>query len=94
MTEDIEVLNEQFPPLSDAELDALVKSIPKPNADAIKRYDAKMAMLAEINKECGVFQDVIVESSPEEHAVANSGKYMDFSYGFGSVGHRSDRADH
>lgn len=94
MTEDIEVLDQYFPPLSDAELDALVKSIPKPDAAAIKRYDAKMAMLIEINKECGVFQDQVIESSPEEHAVANSGKYMDFIYGFGSVGHRSDRAEH
>ena len=91
MTEDIEVLDSQFPPMSDAELDAIVAILPEPSAEALKRYDALMARLLEINKEVGVFQDVVIESSPEEHALANSGKYMDHSYGFGSVGHRSDR---
>jgi hypothetical protein len=94
MTEDNAVLDEQFPPMSDTELDALVASLPEPSAEDWKRYDALVARLMQINKEVGVFQDVVIESAPEECAVARDGKYLNTSYGFGSIGHRSDSSNH
>lgn len=54
-------------------------------------YDEKMAFLLAINKECNVFQDCVLESSPEEHKLANDGKYLNVDYSFGTIGHRSDR---
>lgn len=38
-----------------------------------------------INKEVGVFQDVVIEkTSAEEYEIANGGKYMDTTYGTGT----------
>lgn len=93
MTEEIEVLDAQFPPMSDAELDAIVKNIPEPTKESEAHYQRLWNFMLDINREVGVFQDVVVESAPEEMAVANNGKYMDNSYGFGVIGHRSEGAN-
>jgi hypothetical protein len=43
------------------------------------------AIVNEINKEAGVFQDVVIEqTSADEYEIANKGKYMDTTYGTGS----------
>ena len=94
MTEEIEVLDSQFPPISDAELDAIVKNIPEPTEESKAHYQRLWNFMLDINREVGVFQDVVVESAPEEMAVANNGKYMDVNYGFGNIGHRSESANH
>lgn len=61
---------------------------------SMETYAERMAFLLAINKECNVFQDHVVESSPEEHKVANDGKYLNNAYGFGTIGHRSERNSH
>lgn len=63
------------------------------NSTPLPSYKERMAFLLAINKECNVFQDRLVESSPEEHKVANDGKYLN-AYGFGTIGHRSERNSH
>jgi hypothetical protein len=63
------------------------------NSTPLPSYKERMAFLLAINKECNVLQDHVVESSPEEHKVANDGKYLT-AYGFGTIGHRSERNSH
>jgi len=80
MTEDIEVLDLHFPPISDAELDACVASLPEPSAACQANYQRNWNFMLKINAEAGVFQNVEAECAPEEAKVANSGKYMEVNY--------------
>jgi hypothetical protein len=74
-----------FPELTNEELDAIVNELPTPTPEAIALYQAKIEFMHSINKEAGVFQDVVVEkTSAEEYEVANGGKYMDTTYGTGT----------
>ena len=80
MTEDIEVLDLHFPPISDAELDACVASLPEPTAASQANYQRNWDYMLQINAEAGVFQNVEAECAPEEAKVANNGKYMEANY--------------
>lgn len=80
MTEDIEVLDLHFPPISDAELDACVASLPEPTAASQANYQRNWDYMLQINADAGVFQNVEAECAPEEAKVANSGKYMEANY--------------
>ncbi len=80
MTEDIEVLDVHFPPISDAELEAWLDSLPEPSAESLANYQRNWDFMLKINAEAGVFQNVEAECAPEEAKVANSGKYMDTNY--------------
>ena len=74
-----------FPELTNEELDAIVNELPTPTPESIALYQARIEFMHSINKEAGVFQDVVVEkTSAEEYEAANSGKYMDTTYGTGS----------
>jgi len=74
-----------FPELTNEELNAIVNELPTPTPEAIALYQAKIEFMHSINKEAGVFQDVVVEkTSAEEYEVANGGKYMDTTYGTGT----------
>ena len=73
-----------FPELTNEELDAIVNELPTATSEAIALYQAKIEFMHSINKEVGIFQDVVVEkTSAEEYETANSGKYMDTTYGTG-----------
>lgn len=65
-----------FPELTDEELDAVVNELPTPTPEAIALYNAKIEFLHTINKEVGVFQDVVVADETDEIKLANSGKYV------------------
>jgi hypothetical protein len=80
MTEDIQVLDLHFPPISDAELDACVASLQEPSAASQANYQRMLDFMLQINADAGVFQNVEAECAPEEAKVANSGKYMDTNY--------------
>lgn len=74
-----------FPELSNEEIDSIVNELPTPTPEAIALYNAKIEFMHSINKEAGVFQDVVVEkTSAEEYEIANGGKYMDTTYGTGT----------
>jgi len=89
--ENIDMIINEIPAVIDTDLDDTTA----PSQESLTRYDLQMQLLREINGECAVFQDIeVVEPTPEEHAVANCGKYMDQSYGFGTISHRSERAAH
>ena len=66
MTEDIEVLDLHFPPISDAELDACVASLPEPTAASQANYQRNWDYMLQINADAGVFQNVEAECAPEE----------------------------
>lgn len=73
-----------FPELTNEEIDSIVNELPTPTPEAIALYNAKIEFMHSINKEVGVFQDVVIEkTSAEEYEVANGGKYMDTTYGTG-----------
>jgi len=73
-----------FPELTNEELESIVSELPTPTPEAIALYNAKIEFMHAINKEAGVFQDVIIEkTSAEEYEAANGGKYMDTTYGIG-----------
>ena len=73
-----------FPELTNEEIDSIVNELPTPTPEAIALYNAKIEFMHSINKEAGVFQDVVVEkTSAEEYEAANGGKYMDTTYGTG-----------
>ena len=73
MNEDIEMVE-----MTDEELDAIVNELPTPTPEAIALYNAKIEFMHQINKEVGVFQDVVVEPEmTDEIKLANSGKYVD-----------------
>jgi hypothetical protein len=73
-----------FPELTNEELDAIVNELPTPTPEAIALYQAKIEFMHSINKEVGIFRDVVIEkTSAEEYETANSGKYMDTTYGTG-----------
>lgn len=73
MNEDIEMVE-----MTDEELDAIVNELPTPSPEAIALYNAKIEFMHQINKEAGVFQDVVVEPEmTDEIKLANSGKYVD-----------------
>ena len=73
MNEDIEMVE-----MTDEELDAIVNELPTPSPEAIALYNAKIEFMHQINKEVGVFQDVVVEPEmTDEIKLANSGKYVD-----------------
>jgi len=73
-----------FPELTNEELDAIVNELPTATPEAIALYQAKIEFMHSINKEVGIFQDVVIEkTSAEEYEAANSGKYMDTTYGTG-----------
>lgn len=73
MNEDIEMVE-----MTDEELDAIVNELPTPSPEAIALYNAKIEWMHQINKEVGVFQDVVVEPEmTDEIKLANSGKYVD-----------------
>lgn len=64
--------------MTDEELDAIVNELPTPTPEAIALYNAKIEFMHQINKEVGVFQDVVVEPEmTDEIKLANSGKYVD-----------------
>jgi len=65
-----------FPELTDEELDAVVNELPTPTPEAIALYNAKIEFLHNLNKEVGVFQDVVVADETDEIKLANSGKYV------------------
>lgn len=74
-----------FPALTDEELAAVVNELPTPTPEAIALYQARIEFMHSLNKEAGVFQDVVVEkTSAEEYEAANGGKYMDTTYGTGN----------
>jgi len=74
-----------FPELSNEEIDSIVNELPTPTPEAIALYNAKIEFMHSINKEAGVFQDVVIEkTSAEEYEIANGGKYMDTTYGTGT----------
>ena len=74
-----------FPELSNEEIDSIVNEPPTPTPEAIALYNAKIEFMHSINKEAGVFQDVVIEkTSAEEYEIANGGKYMDTTYGTGT----------
>ncbi len=74
-----------FPELTNEELDAIVNELPTPTPEAIALYRAKIEFMHSINKEAGVFQDVVIEqTSADEYEIANKGKYMDTTYGTGT----------
>lgn len=74
-----------FPELSNEEIDSIVNELPTPTPEAIALYNAKIEFMHSINKEVGVFQDVVIEkTSAEEYEIANGGKYMDTTYGTGT----------
>ena len=73
-----------FPELTNEEIDSIVNELPTPTPEAIALYNAKIEFMHSINKEAGVFQDVVVEKTrAEEYETANGGKYMDTTYGTG-----------
>tara|TARA_R110000868_G_scaffold7148_2_gene39259 strand:- start:1246 stop:1485 length:240 start_codon:yes stop_codon:yes gene_type:complete len=73
MNKDIEMVE-----MTDEELDAIVNELPTPTPEAIALYNAKIEFMHQINKEVGVFQDVVVEPEmTDEIKLANSGKYVD-----------------
>lgn len=74
-----------FPELTNEEIDSIVNELPTPTPEAIALYNAKIEFMHSINKEVGVFQDVVIEkTSAEEYEIANGGKYMDTTYGTGT----------
>jgi len=81
-------VNQSATELTDEEMDAIVRNLPTVTAEAKTRYQKIWDFMLEINRAAGVFQTVTCESTPEEHAVANSGKYMDTSYGMGAGARR------
>lgn len=85
MFDDIRVLNQQCPSISDAEqnpaeFDDWLASLPEPSVESLINYQRNLDFMLKINAEVGVFQDMQVECAPEETKVANGGKYMSYIY--------------
>lgn len=87
------LVNDELPDFTDAELKELVADIQPFTKESNERRQRILQTMLDVNRDAGVFQDVVYESAPEENAVANNGKYQDDGYSFGMIGHRSDRSD-
>lgn len=93
-TIDTMIVDDELPDFTDAELKELVADIDQPfTKESNERRQRILQTMLDVNRDAGVFQDVVHDAAPEENAVANNGKYHDDGYSFGMIGHRSDRSD-